>query len=134
MSSNLFHVVLAICLVIGIWFASHGTFDRAAATNVAPAGRHDSASELDAMDLRTGDRFWGYFLCGVVPCSNLVAKGGGHLVTLSLQDDRDARFFFHVVGAKKIKLAGKEFQLRVIAPDQVHVERAPRCEAAVATR
>ena len=75
------------------------------------------------MDLRTGDTFWGLHLDGVVPCSKMLVKGGGNLVTLSHRNDGDARCIYHVVDEKRIELHGNEFRLRVVAPDQIHVER-----------
>lgn len=134
MKDNLFHVVLAISLVTGTWIASHSAPVPAAFTSVAAIRPIDPAADVDVMDLRTGDSFWGFYLCGVVPCSTLVVKGGGHLVTLSYQNDRDARFFFHVVKEKTIEIHGQTFQLRVAAPDQIHVERGPQSNATVATR
>jgi hypothetical protein len=46
-------------------------------------------------------------------------------VTLSLRNDGDARCVYHVMDEKRIELRGKEFRLRVIGPDQIHVERQP---------
>ena len=123
MKSNLFHVVVAICLVGGTWFASHPLSDRT--TSGAVAGLIEPTTLGDALDVRTGDRFWGLQLCGVVPCSTLTVKGGGHLVTLSPQTDDNQRCFFHVMGEKQIELFGKKFQLSVNGPDQIHVERVP---------
>ena len=68
------------------------------------------------MDLRTGDSFWGFRLSGVVPCSKLLVKGGGHLVTLSLRNDGDAHCVYHVVDEKPIELQGKRFRLRSCRP------------------
>jgi hypothetical protein len=121
----LFHIVLAICLVSGTWCASHlglHPTTEATANQAAPVA---SIAEDDVMDLRTGDTFWGFHLTGVVPCSKLLVKGAGNLVTLSLRDDGDARCVYHVMDEKRIELQGKEFRLRVIGPDQIHVERQP---------
>jgi hypothetical protein len=123
--THLFHIVLAICLVSGTWCVSHlglHPTTEAAANQVAPVA---CITEDDVMDLRTGDTFWGFRLSGVIPCSKMLVKGGGNLVTLSLQNDGDARCVYHVVDEKRIELQGKEFRLRVVGPDEVHVERQP---------
>ena len=86
------------------------------------------------MDLRTGDTFWGLHLSGVIPCSKLLVKGGGNLVTLSLRNDGNARCVYHVMDEKRIELQGKTFCLRVIGPDQIHVERQPISNAVAISR
>ncbi len=128
MKIQLFHVVLAICLVSGTWFASRPVGPAAAEvtrSQVAPA----PTIEADILDLRTGDTFWGFHLSGVVPCAKILVKGGGNLVTLSLRNDGDARCIYHVLGEKRIELQGKVFRLSVVAPDQIHVEREPVSKA-----
>jgi hypothetical protein len=137
MQSHLFHVVLAVCLVGGTWCASHPALHPTAAVMenqdslVAPAAE---AVEADVIDLRTGDTFWGLHIDGVVPCSGLLVKGGGNIVTLSDQDDRDARCMYQVVHEKQIALHGKEFRLSVVAADQIHVRREPALKAVVSSR
>jgi hypothetical protein len=86
------------------------------------------------MDLRTGDTFWGFRLSGVVPCSKMLVKGGGNLVTLSLQNDGDARCVYHVMDEKRIELQGKDFRLRVVGPDEIHVERQSISSAVATSR
>ena len=125
MRNKLFHLTLAIFLVAGVWFAA----------NSAQPAKETTATavEADAIDLRTGDVFWGLRLCGVVPCSPMLVRGGGHLVTLSFQNDGNAPCLYHVLGEKRITLGGREFRARVIAPDQIHVEREPASQIAWAT-
>jgi hypothetical protein len=132
--SQAFHIVLAICLVSGTWWASHPVLHPTSEVqeNLAPPAA--PTVEADAMDLRTGDTFWGIHLDGVVPCSSLVVKGGGNLVTLSAQHDHDARCVYQVVQEKRITLHGNEFLLRVVAPDQIHVERATVSKAVATNR
>jgi hypothetical protein len=86
------------------------------------------------MDLRTGDTFWGFRLSGVIPCSKMLVKGGGNLVTLSLRNDGDARCVYHVVDEKRIKLHEEDFRLRVVGPDEVHVERQPKSSTVATSR
>ena len=86
------------------------------------------------MDLRTGDSFWGLHLDGVVPCSSILVKGGGNIVTLSVRHDPDAHCIYQVVHEKRITLNGNEFLLRVVAADQVHIEREPVSKSVVAKR
>jgi hypothetical protein len=68
--------------------------------------------EADIMDLRTGGNLWRLLLDGVAPCSINLVKGGGNLVTLSVQYDHEARYIYHVVHEKRIKLQGDLFRLR----------------------
>ena len=86
------------------------------------------------MDLRTGDTFWGLHLDGVVPCSSMLVKGGGNIVTLSVQHGFEAHCIYQVVHEKLIKLHGNEFRLRVVAADQIHVERGPAPKAVATIR
>lgn len=79
--------------------------------------------EPDEIDLRTGDTFWGMSLDGVVPCSSMLVKGGGHLVSLSRKSQSDRKLYFHVKGTKLIELDGQKFNLTVIGEDSVHVDR-----------
>jgi hypothetical protein len=132
--SQLFHVVLAICLVSGTWYVSHPVLQPTAEVTESAATPVAAAVEADVFDLRTGDTFWGIHFDGVVPCSSMLVKGGGHLVTLSVQNNHEARCIYQVVKEKQITLHGSEFRLRVIAPDQIHVERVPPSAAVAASR
>jgi hypothetical protein len=123
--SDLFHIVLAICLVGGTWYACHPTLPTGTEAAPSRALAAVPTAEADVMDRRTGDFFWGLHLDAVVPCSSMVVKGGGNLVTLSVQSDPAAHCVYHVVHEKRIELHGKAFRLRVIAADQIHVEREP---------
>jgi hypothetical protein len=125
LQSHVFHFVLAICLVGGTWYVSRPVLHPSGAAADQEAARVVLAAEDDVMDLRTGDVFWGIHLDGVVPCSNLLVKGGGHLVTLSVPPDRDGHCIYHVAREKPITLHGRTFRLRVVAADQIHVERKP---------
>ncbi len=134
MLSHLFHALLAVCLVSGTWWASYSVLHPTTEAAESPGSADEPVIEADVMDLRTGDTFWGLHLDGVVPCSSILVKGGGDLVTLSGQHDHDARCIYQVVREKQIKLHGNEFRLRVVAPDQIHVEREPALKAVVANR
>ena len=134
MQHNAFHVVLAICLVGGTWWASRSTFPRTALDGEDQPSLVYRAIETDVMDVRTGDHFWGLHLDSVLPCSSMIVKGGGHLVTLSVPDDHDSRCIYQVVNEKKITLQGDVFRLRVIGTDQIHVEREPTSDAVVTNR
>jgi hypothetical protein len=121
--SHLFHIVLAICVVGGMWCTSHLGLPSAAAVPAPDATLAASTAEPDVLDLRTGDTFWGLHLDGVVPCSSMAVRGGGHLVTFSVKDDHNVRCVYQVGHEKQIKLLGEDFRIRVIAPDEIHVER-----------
>jgi hypothetical protein len=110
---------MAACLVGGTWWASHPAIRHKAPLFIPPTPK----IEADAMVIRTGDRFWGLHLDGVLPCSTILVKGGGNLVTLSAPDDHGAHCIYQVVKEKQIVLRGQKFRLRVIAPDQCQVER-----------
>ena len=125
MCSHAFHVVLAICLVSGTWWASQPASRPTAEATENQAAPVAPAVEADVMDPRTGDTFWGLHLDGVVPCSNMIVKGGGNIVTLSMQHHHDARCIYQVIHEKRITLHGKKFRLRVLDADQIHVEREP---------
>jgi hypothetical protein len=134
MRSHLFHVVLAVCLVGGTWCASHPTLYPTEALRENKGSPVAPTLEADVMDLRTGDTFWGLHLDGVVPCSSMLVKGGGNIVTLSEQHDRDARCMYQVVHEKRITLHGKEFLLSVVAADQIHVQREPTSKAVASSK
>jgi hypothetical protein len=117
-------VLLALCLVGGTLWASHPGPPPAAEPSQDQAPPVTAKFEADVLDLRTGDTFWGLHVDGVIPCSSMIIKGGGHLVTLSVRRDPAAHCVFHVVKEKRIDLNGNSFRLRVAAADQIHVERA----------
>lgn len=73
--------------------------------------------------LKTGDTFWGLHLDGVVPCSTLLVKGGGHLVMLSHVDTPDRRCYYQVKDTKVVELGDVTFRLTVTDEDHVHVTR-----------
>ena len=129
MESHTFHVVLAICLVGGTWYVSHPVRHATAEAAEKQSPPVVPTVEADVLDLRTGDTFWGLHLDGVLPCSSVLVKGGGNLVTISVRNDHDARCIYQVVREKRIKLHGNEFLLRVIADDEIHVERKPVLKA-----
>lgn len=79
--------------------------------------------EPDTLDLRTGDTFWGLSLDGVIPCSSLLVKGGGHLVSLSRNSQTDRKLYFHIRDDKLIELDDLKFRLIVTGEDTVHVDR-----------
>jgi hypothetical protein len=122
---HVLQVLLAICLVGGTLWASHPGLPPAAEGSQEAAAPVIAKLESDVLNLRTGDTFWGLHVDGVVPCSSMIIKGGGHLVTLSVHRDHEAHCVFHVVKEKRIDLNGNSFRLRVTAADQIHVERAP---------
>ena len=132
--SHIFHVVLAISLVSGTWWASHSVLRPTAEAPENQAMPVAPTVEADVMDLRTGDTFWGLHLDGVVPCSSILVKGGGNIVTLSVRHDHDAHCIYQVVHEKRITLHGNEFRLRVIATDQIHVEREQMSKAVMKNR
>ena len=68
------------------------------------AATTDSTTDSKSLDLRTGDDFWGFHLGAVIPCSSVVVKGGGHLVTFSPQGRGDLHSVFQVVGEKHVEL------------------------------
>jgi hypothetical protein len=93
--------------------------DLAEKTSVAPV-----SLEPAVLDVRTGDTFWGLSLDGVVPCSSMLVKGGGHLVSISRNSASDRKLHFHVRDTKLIELDNVKFRLTVTGDDKVHVDRS----------
>lgn len=122
---HLLQVLLAICLVGGTLWASHPGLPPAEEASQVQASSIPEKVEGDVLDLRTGDTFWGVHVDGVVPCSSMIIKGGGNLVTLSLRREPGAHCVFHVIKEKRIDLNGNSFRLRVTEADHIHVERMP---------
>ena len=85
------------------------------------------APEPEPSDLhvRTGERFWGLHLDGVIPCARMLVRGGGHLVILSPTDEPEAKCYFHVRGRKAVELRGRRFSLSVAGDDRIRVIREP---------
>lgn len=73
--------------------------------------------------LKTGDSFWGLHLDGVVPCSTMLVRGGGHLVMISQADNPERKCYFQVKNSKVVELGGITFRVTVTDEDQVHVTR-----------
>jgi hypothetical protein len=91
--------------------------------NVTTARAPAIEQEPTSMELRVGDKFWGMHLDGVVPCSSMLVRGGGHLVLISPVKDPLSRCHFHVRGQKVIQLEGVRFTLDVLGEDTVFVNR-----------
>ncbi|MBX7168227.1 MAG: hypothetical protein K1X74_17960 [Pirellulales bacterium] len=92
---------------------------------VAPApvvATVDPTSTMTEIDARTGDSFWGLHVDGVIPCSTMLVKGGGHLVILAPIDNPQGKCHFHVKDEKRVVLGGRAFLLRVTGDDQIHVQ------------
>ena len=85
------------------------------------------APEPEPSDLhvRTGERFWGLHLDGVIPCARMLVRGGGHLVILSHRDEPEAKCYFHVRSQKTVDLRGRKFSLVVTGEDRIRVIREP---------
>lgn len=99
-------------------------WDRDARSEPKPVA---TSIELEPTDLhvRTGDRFWGLHLDGVIPCARMLVRGGGHLVILSPRDEPEAKCYFHVRGTKSVVFHGRKFSLAVTDEDRIHVIREP---------
>ncbi len=123
MQSYAIQSVLAVCLVVSTWCVSQFGFNSLGDSTTEPTLSAASNGEADILDLRTGDTFWGLHLDSVVPCSSLLVRGGGDLVTFSVMNNHNARCGYHVVKEKQIILHGNEFSVRVVGADQIHVER-----------
>ncbi len=129
MRNHIFQVFLAFCVVGGTWCTSHLSSPFAATLPDQDRTLAASLPEPDSLDLRTGDNFWGLHLDGVIPCSSLAVKGGGSIVTFSVENDHNVRCVYQVGHEKQINLRGEVFRVRVIAPDAIHVERGPLSKA-----
>jgi hypothetical protein len=122
----------ALVLVIGTWFASNlvrNTPAEAPAdaapliTPVAVETPLDPTEQLLEIDLKTGDSFWGLHLDGVIPCSTMLVKGGGHLLMLSHADRPDLRCYYQIKDPKIVELDGRTFRVTITEPDRAHVTR-----------
>ena len=82
------------------------------------------APEPHQRQVRTGETFWGLHLDGVIPCSTLMVKGGGHLVILAPVAAPAFKCYFHVKDGKQVELEGQCFTLEVVGDDQIAVARA----------
>ncbi len=124
------HFVVALSLVSATFLTAQrltATPADAAPTvaveNAAAPVDADPTETRDELSLHTGDRFWGLYVGGVIPCSTMLVKGGGYLVMLAPNHDQKASCFFHVKEAKQIEFHGRRFRLEVVGQDQVRVVR-----------
>lgn len=124
------HFVVALVLVSGTFLTAQRLTATPASGAPTVAVEHaatpvtaDPTATLDELSLHTGDRFWGLYLGGVIPCSTMLVKGGGYLVMLAPNHDQKASCFFHVKEAKEIEFHGRRFRLEVTGQDHVRVVR-----------
>lgn len=123
------HFVVALVLVSGTFLTAQRltATSTAAASSVtvepAAAPVADPTATVDELSLHTGDRFWGLYVGGVIPCSTMLVKGGGYLVMLAPNHDQKASCFFHVKDTKQIEFHGRRFRLEVVGQDHVRVVR-----------
>lgn len=92
-----------------------------------------AVEEPHELEARTGDRFWGLHLEGVIPCSSMLVRGGGHLVILTRDDRPMDKCSYHVKGKKVVTLDDRRFTLTVTGDDLIHVAKALPEGEAVAT-
>lgn len=89
-----------------------------------------AAVEVPVLTARTGDAFWGLHVEGVIPCSSMLVRGGGHLVILTRNERPLDKCSYHVKGKKKVFLDDRKFVLSVVGDDMIHVERIVETEPA----
>lgn len=122
------HFVVALALVSGTFVTAHrlspapATTAQVSTVETAPVAI-DPTEAAHELSLHTGDRFWGLYVGGVIPCSTMLVKGGGYLVMLAPNHDQKASCFFHVKDTKEIEFHGRKFRLEVVGQDQVRVVR-----------
>lgn len=85
----------------------------------------DVSEGLDEITLRTGDTFWGLHFDGMLPCSKMIVRGGGHIVNFSLLDDPLRHSHFHVRGAREILVYDRPITVEVLGDDEIRVSRTP---------
>lgn len=84
----------------------------------------EPAPEPTELVAKTGDQFWGLHLEGVIPCSSMLVRGGGHLVILTRDDRPMDKCSYHVKGKKTISLGDRQFVMSVVGDDTIRVTRA----------
>ncbi len=135
MRTRMVYGLLALGSLVGMGVVAsrHPQWTSPKATQVVmlPA---DPTEGINDLDVKTGDSFWGLHLDGVVPCSSMLVKGGGHLVIISRKANHEAQCYFHVKETKNVELAGTRFKLEVVAPDHIHVTRELLSPVAMAAR
>lgn len=117
-------VAVACALIFGA-DASSGRFDLFAPRSSAAIAVTERPVVEEPLEVvaRTGDRFWGLHVEGVIPCSAMVVRGGGHLVILTREDRPMDKCSYHVKGKKKVQLDERTFLLTVVSDDMIRVER-----------
>lgn len=107
-------------LIFGVWFATNSDSEAPPVKATAAA----AVVEPSKMQIQTGDRFWGLHLDGIVACSSLLVKGGGHLVMITPLDDPELKCYYHVKDEKVVELNGLRFKLVVTGEDTAYVDRS----------
>jgi len=69
--------------------------------------------------VRTGQTFSDLHLQGVIPCSPMLVKGGGHLILLTRRERPNFSCSYHVKSTKQISLGGKTFEIAVVDDDTI---------------
>ncbi len=85
----------------------------------------DTTERLDELVVRPGDAFWGLQLDGILPCSKMLVRGGGHIVNFSLLDDAFRRSHFHVRKEKAVSVYDRKFTITIVSDDEIRVRRTP---------
>lgn len=92
----------------------------------------DTTESLDELVLHTGDTFWGLHFDGMLPCSKMLVRGGGHIVNFSSLDDPYRHSHFHVRGARAVTVYDRPFTVEVLGEDEIRVSRTPADSVAAA--
>ncbi len=92
----------------------------------------DGTEVLDELTLHTGDTFWGLHFDGMLPCSKMLVRGGGHIVNFSLLEDPYRHSHFHVRGTRSVNVYDRPFTVEVLGDDEIRVSRVPAESVAAA--
>lgn len=117
-------MIAAVAVIFGAKASTEGirSFGSTKA-GAAPPALQQPAPEPDEVVARTGDGFWGLHVEGVIPCSSMLVRGGGHLVILTRDDRPIEKCSYHVKGKKTVSLDARRFVLSVVGDDQIRAER-----------
>jgi len=92
----------------------------------------DATEHLDELTISAGETFWGLHFDGILPCSKMLVRGGGHIVNFSQIDGSVGRTHFHVRKQKAVSVYGRKFTIEIVSDDEILVRRTPK-ETIVAT-
>lgn len=116
-------LMCGLLVATGALFAS-GAGERLSAPGetLAAVGPIKNAAPQEAdgsFVVQTGQSFGGLHLQGVIPCSSMVVKGGGHLVIVTRHERPLESCSFHIKDTKRIEIDGHAYQVSVVKDDTI---------------